>query len=133
TLSNTVNARRPPGVPREVLDAPLPPTSDNPFDAWRVYLGRITRLNDQIVIDRGPRPYAGVVAEAIDHPANATRVEVGGQSSAQRTVGGGTYKYGGDPDPPRFAVFVPESDAAAVELAPRLAITDNGVSHLRGQ
>jgi len=133
TLSNTVDARRPPGVPREVLDAPVPPTSDNPSDLWRVYLGRITRLEGKIVIEPGPRPYAGVVAEAIDHPANATRVEVGGQSSAKRTVGGLTYTYGGDADPRRFAIFVPEPAAGATDLAPRLEITEDGAIHLRGQ
>jgi len=132
TLSNKVDARRPPGVPREVLDAPVPPTSDNPADIWRVYLGRITRLDDKIVIEPGPRPYAGVVAEAIDHPANATRVEVGGQSSAKRVIDGATYTYGGDADPRRFAVFVPEPDNAT-ELVPRLEITEDGFIHLRGE
>lgn len=133
TLSNTVNARRPPGVPREVLDAPVPPTSDNPADLWRVYLGRIIRLDDKVVIEPGPRPYAGVVAEAIDHPANATRVEVGGQSSPQRTVGGVTYTYSGDSEHRRFAVFVPEPAPGDPVLAPRLEITDDESIHLRGQ
>lgn len=133
TLSNTVNARRPPGVSRDVLDSPVPPTSDDPADAWRVYLGRIIRLDDEVVIEPGPRPYAGVVAEVVDHPANATRVEIGGQSSPQRLVGGVTYTYSGDPQHRRFAAFVPESTPGATELAPRLEILDNEEIHLRGQ
>src|SRR5439155_429829 len=36
TLSNIVDARRPPGVSRDVLNAPLPPLSDDPLDMWRV-------------------------------------------------------------------------------------------------
>ena len=150
-LSDKVDARRPPGVSAEVLDAPVPPTSDNPADAWPVYLGRFIRLEDKITLDMSRRPYVGLVAEIIDHPANATRVEIGKRSNvaAKRTVGAVTYSYekgedptGGEGAPPspsrRFAVFVPEdltgsSPTSPVTLSPRLEIKADGAIRLRGK
>jgi hypothetical protein len=144
-LSNNVDARRPPGVSAEVLNAPVPPTSDDPADTWRVYLGRIIRLDTQITFDMSRRPYAGVVAETIDHPANAARVEIGKRSTvnAERTVGGVTYSYEKGEDlalnqSRRFAVFVPEDLAGAptedtVTLSPRLEIMADGAIRLRGR
>ena len=143
-LTNSVEARRPPGVPREVLDAPLPPLSDDRADAWRVYLGRVIRLPDgKHSVDGSRRPYAGVVAESIDHPANAARVEIGRDSRTDHTrnVNGATVRYrktaANDPLR-RFAVFVPEDLAAQppaseTELAPRIEVLDNGEIGLNGQ
>jgi hypothetical protein len=141
-----VDARRPPNVPADVLDAAVPPMSDDPNDMWRVYLGRIIRLGPtQFTIDGSQRLYAGLVGETVDHPANPTRVEVGKQSSvdASRVIDGVTYKYdsGGEDDgvARRFAVFVPEDLPAGVppqperQLSPRLAILADGTIRLRGQ
>ena len=144
-LSNNVEARRPPVVPSEVLDAPVPPTSDDPADTWRVYLGRIIRLEGQITFDMTGRPYVGVVAETIDHPANAARIEIGKRSTVnvERTVGGVTYSYEKGEDSAlnlsrRFAVFVPEDLTGApatekVTLSPRLEIAADGAIRLRGR
>ena len=142
-LTNTVDARRPPGVAREVLDAPLPPLSDDRAAAWRVYLGRVVRQRDgTFSFDLSSRPYAGVVAEAIDHPANAARLELGRDSKAphSRTVRGATVRYrkteNGETGR-RFAVFVPEDMAqqapADSELAPRVEILEDGQIGFRGQ
>jgi hypothetical protein len=131
TLSNRVEARRPPGVPTEVLDAVVPPLSDDPHDAWRVYLGRWMRVDGEIIVDAAHRPYAGVVAERVDHPANATRVEVGGQSEKTRTVGGKEYTYEESAER-RFAIFVPEADEHPL-LAPRLEVLAGDIIRLRGE
>jgi hypothetical protein len=143
-LSNTVDARRPPGVSSEVLDAPLPPISDERTDLWRVYLGRVIRQRDgKFSIDGTRRPYAGVVAEAIDHPANASRVEIGRDSRAahSRTIGETTVEYQETTKPPvrRFAVFVPEpggqqqQSSSSIELAPRIEVFENGQIGFNGQ
>jgi hypothetical protein len=144
-LSARVDARRPPGVPREALDAPVPPLSDDRADEWRVYLGRIIRQPDgSISIDGAQRPYVGVVAESIDHPANAARVEIGRDSSSAehtRQAGGTAVSYKKTDEKPlrRFAVFVPEDlgtqqqDPAPVELAPRIEVFDDGGIGLNGQ
>jgi hypothetical protein len=145
-LSNTVDARNPPGLPDNVLNAPVPLMSDDPKDTWRVYLGRVIRLAvNQYSIDGSQRTYAGLVGETIDHPANATRVEVGKQSSADvsRVVNGVTYQYQRGEDPVRqesrrFAVFVPEdlpsgSAQQPVSLAPRLEILQDGTIRMRGE
>lgn len=140
-LTNNVDPRKPPGVSSDVLSAPVPPVSDDPDDEWRVYLGRIIRLEDNSVsIDLSRRPYVGVIAETIDHPANAARVEIGRDSLAEhtRTVGGVTYRYKNSEQAVRhFGVFVPEDLAAApqdttVELSPRLEILEDGTIGWRG-
>jgi len=131
-LANRVDPRHPPGVPSEVLNAPQPRLSDSPSERWRVYLGRIIRTDDGILVDAGHRPYAGVVAECIDHPANATRVEIGGQSISERTIDGVTYTY--EPDSAgtrRFAVFV--SEEGVTTLAPRLEVLSDDQIRLRGE
>lgn len=88
------------------------------------------------------RPYAGVVAETIDHPANGARVEIGRRSTADatRTVGGVTYTYPQGEKPNRsrrFAVFVPEDLGnplpPAITLSPRLEIAAEGDIRLRGR
>ena len=141
-----INARRPKAVPAAILDAPTQlQTTDDPLVRWPVYLGRVTYLPDepdpakQILVDASDRAYAGVVAEVIDHPANATRVEVGrmSQKDDKRQIGGTTYTYKGKDKGQRgFAVFVPPVDldprATEVELAPRFEIDGDGNNYLRG-
>ncbi len=140
--SSTVDPRRPPGVPDVVLNAPLPPMSDDPQDTWRVYLGRIFRLAaDSFSIDGSARSYVGLVGETVDHPADGARVEVGKQSAADvsRVVNGTTYVYQkSDDDLRRFAVFVPDdlnagAPQSTVNLAPRLEILQSGGIRLRGE
>ncbi|MGK2855669.1 MAG: hypothetical protein ACSLFQ_00540 [Thermoanaerobaculia bacterium] len=137
--SNNVDARRPPGVPADALDAILPPLSDDPADPWRVYLGRIIRQPDgSISVDLSRRPYAGAVAEAVDHPGNAARIEIGRQvpEKHERRVGDRVYEYDNANAKP-FAVYVPEDVAPAqdgpVELAPRLEVRADGIIGLRGK
>lgn len=146
-VANTVNARRPPGVPAAVLDSKVPLVSDDPKDVWRVYLGRITRLGPEPTfnIDFSQRPYVGLVGDVVDHPANATRVEIGKQSGVAETreIGGVTYVYDRGEDSQRkqsrrFAVFIPEDAEAEegqerVELSPRLEILQDGLVRLRGR
>jgi hypothetical protein len=139
--SNTVDPRRPPGVPDAVLNAPVPPMSDDPKETWRVYLGRIFRLAaDSFSIEGSARSYVGLVGETVDHPANGARVEVGKQSPADvsRVVNGTTYVYQKSDDLRRFAVFVPDDLKASapqstVNLAPRLEILQRGDIRLRGE
>lgn len=139
-LSTLVDARNPPGIPAPVLGSPVPVTSDNPGDVWRVYLGRVTRTPAQpdptYTVDLSQRPYAGLVGELIDHPENATRIEVGRVSEQDdtRVIGGNTYVYSGS-DKRRFAVFIPEvSDEpqSSTMLAPRLEIKQDGTVYARG-
>ncbi|HEX7317549.1 MAG TPA: hypothetical protein VF297_26850 [Pyrinomonadaceae bacterium] len=146
-VANTVDARRPPGVPAAVLDSKVPVLSDDPKEVWRVYLGRITRLGGDppYNIDFSQRPYVGLVGDVVDHPANATRVEVGKQSNVAQTreVGGVTYVYDRGADPQRkqsrrFAVFIPEDGDTAegqerVVLSPRLEILQDGLLRIRGR
>jgi hypothetical protein len=146
-VANKVDARRPPGVPAAVLDSKVPLVSDDPKEVWRVYLGRITRLSGEppYNIDFSQRPYVGLVGDVVDHPADATRVEVGKQSAVAQTreVGGVTYVYDKGEDRERkqsrrFAVFVPEDADAEegqerVSLAPRLEILQDGLLRVRGR
>jgi hypothetical protein len=144
-VSNIVDARNPPGVSADVLNAPVPLLSDDPKDTWRIYLGRITRIAPgQYSIDGTQRTYIGIVAETVDHPANAARVEIGKQSSANvsRVVGDTTYVYQQGEDPNnllsrRFAIFVPEDlqeqGPQTVTLAPRLEILQDGTIRFRGE
>lgn len=140
-LSNTVDPRRPPGVPRDVLDAPVPPVTDDPQSLWRVYLGRLIRQEDLTVsIDLSRRPYVGVVGEAIDHPANATRVEIGRTTRAEheRTVGGVTYTYKTSQTRTRyFGVLIPDEmpvgEGGEIEVAPRLEVLDEDEIALHGR
>lgn len=80
--------RQPPGVPDADLvfnPARLPP--DDPAQAWPVYLGRVRRAPTQTppyLIDLVGRPYAGVVAEAVTHPAERGGVALYGADSAAR-------------------------------------------------
>ncbi len=139
-----VNARRPKAVPPALVDSPAQlQTPDDPRVLWPVYLGRLTFSPDetdpqkQILIDASDRPYAGIVAEAIDHPADATRVEVGriADRPDQRVVAGTTVIYN-KTSPRGFAVFVPPADAdpqtASLQLDPRFEIDTSGRNFLRG-
>lgn len=142
-VSNQVDARRPPGVAPEVLNAPVPPTTDDPRNAWRVYLGRVIRIPDQPSpsLDVNRRLYAGIVAESIDHPGNATRVDIGrqGMTDAERTVNGMKYIYHRSESSAaqrRFAVFIPDDAAPVpgdVDLVPRFEILSDGIIRLRGR
>lgn len=143
-----VNARQPKSVPTVLATAAVQmQTPDDPLVLWPVYLGRVTFLPDQqdpqtqYSIDATDRPYAGVVAEAIDHPANATRVEIGRVSTAsdQRIVGAVTFTYKSVTDANNargFAVFVPPNDldpqSAEAQLDPRFEIDTNSQNFLRG-
>jgi hypothetical protein len=138
-----VNARLPKGVPAAIIDSPAQlETRDDPLMVWPIYLGRLTYVPEeqdpqkQFLIDASDRPYAGVVAEVIDHPANATRVEIGKVSKQddQRQVGETTYIYKATGDR-AFAVFVPPRENPAsgnVSLEPRFEIDTDGNNYLRG-
>jgi hypothetical protein len=138
-----VDSRRPKGVAPAILDSPAQlETPSDPLVVWPVYLGRLTQVPEeqdpqkQFLIDASDRPYAGVVAEVIDHPANATRVEIGkvSQQDDQRQVGETTYVYKSTGDR-AFAVFVPPQDdpgSQNVSLEPRFEIDTDGKNYLRG-
>jgi hypothetical protein len=105
--------RTPPGVPLEDLEEPLLATPDDPRRRWPVYLGRVTMAltasgTPAFEVDVTDRVYVGLNAEAIDHPGNAARLELGRRSSNPdtRTIDGETFTY--EPDVNRdFAVFIP--------------------------
>ncbi|WP_447602828.1 hypothetical protein [Nitrospira sp. Nam80] len=138
-----INARRPKHVPVAVLDAVAPlETPDDPLVVWPVYLGRVTYAPEEqdpekrFLIDASDRPYVGLLAEVIDHPANATRVEVGRASTQdeQRQVNETMYVYKATGDR-AFAVFVPPQDVESdrVDLRPRFEIDVKDNNYLRGE
>lgn len=140
-----VQPRQPKPVPPALTNSPEQlQTPDDPRTLWPVYLGRLTYQPEesdpqkQILIDASDRPYAGIVAEDIDHPANATRVEVGRVSDRpdQRTVGNTIVTYN-KTHPRGFAVFVPPADAnpsdSTMQLDPRFEIDTDGRNFLRGE
>jgi len=138
-----IDARRPRGVPAGVLNSPTQlKTVDDPLVTWPVYLGRITFVptekdpTKQYVIDLANRPYAGIVAELVDHPAQPTRLMIGPVPDGdQRIVGDATYTYSANNNevvavyvkPPALA-----EDELNVTLEPRLSIDSNGTNTLRG-
>lgn len=126
--------RRPPGVPPEALAEPLLDTPDDPRHRWPVYLGRIimdlpTSGTPQFQIDTADRVYVGLSAEIIDHPGNATRLELGRRPLDEdaRTIGDDEIKYEAASDRD-FAVFVPGTDTP---LHPTIAVYPRG-TEIRG-
>jgi hypothetical protein len=118
--------RRPPGVAADALEEPQLATPDDPTDRWPVYLGRAIMQvpasgAPTFTIDSADRVYVGLNAELIDHPGNASRIELGRrpQHDDQKTIGTDTFTYGAD-SARDFAVFAP--DASADTLQPTLAI-----------
>lgn len=138
--ASTVDARHPPGVTPGVLSSPVPPSSDDRNDVWKIYLGRVTRAPDNSYsIDSSERPYAGLVGQVIDHPGNPARVELGNISNQDdtRTIDNVTYTYQrAAATPPRgFAVFTedpPQNNETQVVLAPRVDILQDGTLRARG-
>jgi hypothetical protein len=139
--ASRVDTRRPKLVPTAVLDAPLElDTPDDPLLLWPVYLGRVTwapeaESGKQFLIDLSDRPYAGVVGDVVDHPANPSRIEIGKLPAAldRRTIDETTYLYGKD-EKRAFAIFVPpeQTQTGEVQLDPRFEIGTDGVNRLRG-
>jgi hypothetical protein len=140
--------RRPPGVPPEALQAPQLATPDDPAQPWPVYLGRVVMQlsasgDATFVVDGLARPYAGLVADVVDHPGNAARLELGHrpQAAETRTIGDAVVTYAAGPDRD-FAVFVPPppetaAPGASAPLEPTLAVTPDatrirGVTELHG-
>lgn len=132
-----VIARRPKVVSKAVIDAPVRlETPDDPLAVWPVYLGRITHVPEEkdpqkvFLIDASDRPYAGVVAEVIQHPANAARVEVGRtfKKDEERIIGDTKIKYQAN-EKRSFAVFVP---AEGNKLEPRFEIDTDNINVIRG-
>lgn len=132
---------KPQGVTDAALNAPVQlNTSDDPADLWGVYLGRVTFVPEEtdpqkrFLIDASDRHYTDVRAEIIDHPALATRVQLGTMlSDDQRQLGDTTYTYNAKANR-AFAIFVPADniDSADVILDPRFAIDGDGTNILRG-
>lgn len=119
--------RKPPGVPSRALDEPLLDTPDDPRNRWPVYLGRIVMSLPEsgtpaFTIDTLNRVYAGVMAELIDHPGNASRIELGRTASDDgiKQIGDEEYRYLTTPQRD-FAVFVPDADAQT-SLQPTLSV-----------
>jgi hypothetical protein len=132
-----VNARRPKVVPKAVLDAPIQlDTPDEPLTVWPVYLGRITSVPQQtdpaksFLIDASDRPYAGIIAEVVQHPASAARVEIGRvfKNDEERTIGENKILYRAN-EQRGFAIFVPSQ---VKELDPRFEIDTDDSNTLRG-
>ena len=138
--------RAPPGVPATALDEPLLDTPDDPRQRWPVYLGRIVMSlpasgEPVFIVDSSNRVYAGVNAATLDHPGNASRVELGRMSTADgvKQIGDDTYRYAAVPRCD-FAVFVPEAgddaqagttSAGPPPLQPTLAISGDS-TQVRG-
>lgn len=138
--------REPPGVPATAFDEPLLDTPDDPRQRWPVYLGRVVMslpANGEPVfrVDASNRVYAGVNAATLDHPGNASRVELGRMSTKDgvKQIGDHTYRYAAVPRCD-FAVFVPEAgdeaqagttSASSPPLQPTLAISGDS-TQIRG-
>lgn len=104
---------------------------DKPESFWPVYLGQVTRKRDKVTdpykytISLSDRPYAGLVGEAVYHPAGHARVEIG---------------TGADDNTRRFAVFLTDpptttahpDQGATGGADPRLEITSDGEMTVRG-
>lgn len=134
--------RRPPGVPSNALEEPLLDTPDDPRRRWPVYLGRVAMSVTSIgapsfLVVNSDRVYTGIQAEAIDHPGNASRVEIGRRSTpgSDKQIGDITYQYA---EAPRgdFRVFVPDAveadpDETVRTLQPTLAISGD-TTQVRG-
>ncbi len=108
--------RHPPGVPAEAFEEPLLATPDDPAKRWPVYLGRVVMDlpasgTPTFDIDTADRVYVGLNAEVIDHPGNATRVELGRRpaDAETRTIGDEQFTYEKGPERD-FAIFVPGDD-----------------------
>jgi len=118
--------RRPPGVPPAEFEEPLLATPDDPRRRWPVYLGRIIMAipasgPPTFEIDTADRVYVGLNAELIDHPGNASRIELGRRPPHDdvKQIGPDEFRYAADATRD-FAVFVP--DAETPLLQPTLAI-----------
>jgi hypothetical protein len=125
---------RPPGVPADALVEPLLSPSDDPRNRWPVYLGRLTMELPAsgpplFSIDTADRVYVGLNAEVIDHPGNATRLELGRRPPDVdvRTIGNDQIQYAANPERD-FAIFVPGTD---VPLQPTIAVYGQG-TEIRG-
>jgi hypothetical protein len=129
---------RPPGVPAEALEEPLLATPDDPRQRWPVYLGRVIMElpasggSPTFTIDTADRVYAGLNAEIIDHPGNATRLELGHRPALPdvRRIDDEDVTY--EEDPKRdFAVFVPPETDDGSPLHPTIAV-DSDATLIRG-
>jgi len=130
--ADDVDARSPRVVPADVVAASLPDTPDDPKQRWPVYLGRVSMKLDAtgkpaLTPEQSALAYVGLNAELIDHPANASRIELGHHSSTgstadQRDIAGKTWTYQGEDDR-AFAVFVPGTDPTKTDLAPTISVT----------
>lgn len=140
---SNVDARRPKGVPAGILDSPSQlRTVDDPLVVWPVYLGRVTYVPTetdplkQFVIDGSNRPYAGVVAETVDHPAHPTRLMLGPVADGdERQVGDITYRYARNRDEIVGIYAAPpglDNSHTQVTLEPRFSINEDGQNSLRG-
>lgn len=132
-----VDPRKPEAVLPEAQTATLPDTPDDPGQKWPVYLGRVSMtLGDdgkpKFAVEHTGLAYVGLNAELIDHPANASRIELGHRSvpagSADvRTIDDEVWNYAGDAER-AFAVFVPRYDdkvppRPVEELQPTISVT----------
>jgi hypothetical protein len=118
--------RHPPGVPATAFEEPLLATPDEPCYRWPVYLGRVIMEipasgAPTFEIDTDDRVYVGLNAELIDHPGNASRIELGRRPPQDdvKQIGADEYRYAAGPDRD-FAVFAP--DPASSTLQPTLSI-----------
>lgn len=135
-----VDARRPRGVPPGILDsASQLRTVDDPLVVWPIYLGRITFVETekdplkQFIVDGSSRPYAGLVAETIDHPAQATRLMLGPTPSGdKRRVGDTVYTYMTTGSEVGVYVSPDAATSDQVTLEPRFSISQNGKNFLKG-
>lgn len=132
-----IDARKPRAVPAVVINSSSQlQTTDNPLVVWPIYLARVTFNREEtdpskvFLIDSTDRTYVGVMAETIDHPANAARLEVGKTATEEdtRTIGETTIVYKKNNER-AFAVFVP---SLKEKLDPRFEIDTNDNNYLRG-
>lgn len=124
--------RQPPGVPEaDFIFNPARTPPDSPSQGWPVYLARVRRDLTQTSpyrVDMVGRPYAGLVGEAIIHPAERGEVQLDATSTSRAAQVHLGSEQPGDDD--RFVVSL--YDAAAQRRIRRLSIDDQGDLSLRG-
>jgi hypothetical protein len=90
---------------------------------------------ERITIDSTGRPYAGVIAAIVDHPGDASRIQLGAMNEPEsvRFLDGKEIRYEVDPER-RFAIFLADDlvEGEPATIGPRFEIDDEGEVSFHG-
>ncbi|WP_192582112.1 hypothetical protein [Rhodococcus wratislaviensis] len=114
TPADTLDPRRPPGVPSgDVAYQPQSAVGASP-GPWPVYLGRVCWTDQAMRITEDNRVYAGLRGEAVVAPSGRARLQIGAESSTDTT---------------RFAVATEQADTTGNEATPGQAVHGSRLPH----